>query len=549
MSALGEDHFCVLNDKVLISLPIGQRLYFKGKLQVNDILNGEIHVFGARFNSDSELPLEIYSPRGYSLIFIEADNCKTESKRLKLSNLGSKDKKIVEKFVKKQSSNSAIFVASKLDLAWTKAVEHKLRFSDSRKQRIALFGREEKWPSQVETIEKILDVSFVNPNEEGPKVRLLQLHSDWEVILQSTSLLSQNGDVPRIVVLGGKGVGKSTLLKFTANRLQQDTKRPVVWIDFDPGQAEYTLPGCVSATLVENPILGPNFTHLKSEKTLINFFLGNVNVSDVMHRYKKGVEFIIDYLRSHSEFCQLPWIVNTMGFNRGLGIALLKQTLKLVNPTNVIEIRSRFAKKNYECSIQSFCSQNFPRCNFMTFEAVPESLNTTQTGGQENWGIPEAYKLRDIVILSHLEQSSLMSSGLVCVPLSSIKLQILQFGTQIPLGKPELILSTSLVSLGKIEPNAKQILGNDLLIESLGFGVVFGYDQDQKLLYLKTNVSEETLENVNVLTCGSIQLPHGCFKHKEGNPYVQQKAQVETPLNVAWQRSSKPRLQEFQANK
>ena len=122
----------------------------------------------------------------------------------------------------------------------------------------------------------------------------------------------------------------------------------------------------------------------------------------------------------------MPWIVNTMGFNRGLGITLLKETLKLMTPTTVIEIRSRFAKKNYECSLSDFITRNLSSCNYMEFKAMPESLNV-QMGGQDNWGIPEAYKLRDIVTLSYLEKFRIMSSSFShSVPMDSINIQLLQ---------------------------------------------------------------------------------------------------------------------------
>ena len=47
---------------------------------------------------------------------------------------------------------------------------------------------------------------------------------------------------PRLVGVGGKGVGKSTMLRYIANRLIQ-LHGQILWIDLDPGQAEFTLPG------------------------------------------------------------------------------------------------------------------------------------------------------------------------------------------------------------------------------------------------------------------------------------------------------------------
>ncbi|KAJ8879927.1 hypothetical protein PR048_020548 [Dryococelus australis] len=65
------------------------------------------------------------------------------------------------------------------------------------------------------------------------------------------------------VVLGGKGVGKSTFLRYLANSCVSK-HGSVLWLDFDPGQAEFTVPGCMSAVLVKEPLLGPNFTHIST---------------------------------------------------------------------------------------------------------------------------------------------------------------------------------------------------------------------------------------------------------------------------------------------
>ena len=48
---------------------------------------------------------------------------------------------------------------------------------------------------------------------------------------------------PRLLVAGGKGVGKSTFLRFLVNRVLAEVGAPVLVVDLDPGQAEFTVPG------------------------------------------------------------------------------------------------------------------------------------------------------------------------------------------------------------------------------------------------------------------------------------------------------------------
>lgn len=81
------------------------------------------------------------------------------------------------------------------------------------------------------------------------------------------NLFSDEGS--RGIVCGGKGVGKSTFLRYCVNHLL--SQGPVLVIDLDPGQAEFTVAGSVSATVVTDPLLGPNFTHLKQPDVYVFF--------------------------------------------------------------------------------------------------------------------------------------------------------------------------------------------------------------------------------------------------------------------------------------
>lgn len=64
-----------------------------------------------------------------------------------------------------------------------------------------------------------------------------------------------------VVLCGGVNVGKSTLLRYLVNRSLEKWSEILV-LDFDPGQSEFTVMGCLSAILIKNPLLGPNFSHL-----------------------------------------------------------------------------------------------------------------------------------------------------------------------------------------------------------------------------------------------------------------------------------------------
>ena len=382
----------------------------------------------------------------------------------------------------------------------------------------------------------------------------------------------------KVFAVGGKGVGKSTLLKFLINRILA-TSAPLLWIDLDPGQAEFTLPGklfknlciqlflipssyvcsytysiigCISCTVVDKPLIGPNFTHLASvQAKSISYYVGSVSVSEVSKRYQDCVKDLVCGIMSDPELANLPWFVNSMGFSSGLGVHLLKTCAELINPTTVITIKSRFAKKNYETPMKKLISH----CqSFMEFDAVPESTDVKDMTAKDMWGIPEPYKLRDIVILSYLgmsfKSSSLTSVTPYAVPLDSLAIQTIHCKTS--LANLFAILNMSIVSLGHFDGKSKEkgveIIDNKIVVQSKGFGVVRGISIEERVLYVLTSLSQDELKNINCFTVGTVQVPNGVYmlghktkaKHNHGKPYLSRAPKENTPLNTSWQRSTKP---------
>lgn len=154
-------------NRILLSLPFETRLYLKGKVQIDAILSNEILIYGGTFGIESKFPLEVYSPRGYSLLYIEACKCAEKYVTANLSKFNKQDDTIIQN-VLNSSESCTVIVLSRLNTPWTGNVENMLKFSDSKRQKMALFGRE-KWrkDNQIvpEKVEEILDISFVAPIE------------------------------------------------------------------------------------------------------------------------------------------------------------------------------------------------------------------------------------------------------------------------------------------------------------------------------------------------------------------------------------------------
>ncbi|KAM3960290.1 polynucleotide 5'-hydroxyl-kinase NOL9 [Aphomia sociella] len=149
----------------------------------------------------------------------------------------------------------------------------------------------------------------------------------------------------RGIVCGGKGVGKSTYLRYSVNRLL--SQGPVLVIDLDPGQAEFTVAGNISATIVTEPLLGPNFTHLRKPERMLN--IGMINPMDNTRLYATAVSELIAYCSNNARFQTMPWIVNTMGMCNVMGLKFMLLTIIHTQPTYILQIDSKNAKKRFDC--------------------------------------------------------------------------------------------------------------------------------------------------------------------------------------------------------
>ncbi|CAH1393778.1 unnamed protein product [Nezara viridula] len=142
---------------------------------------------------------------------------------------------------------------------------------------------------------------------------------------------------PRVMICGGKGVGKSTSLQYLINRMFEKWSAVVV-IDFDIGQPEFSIPGCISVNLIQKPILGPYFNNFY--EPLRSIVIGHVNLDVCLTKYFAAVEELHKYCSLNQDILNFPWFINTMGYIKGFGLPLIAKTNFLFNPTHVLQINS-----------------------------------------------------------------------------------------------------------------------------------------------------------------------------------------------------------------
>ncbi len=580
-------------------------LYMKGKLRLSVLSGGDgasVRCFGydMRCGTAKEMDegdtarssYEIFSPRGYRYLTQEGKVCcrvsasdvfsllglsahaspgsksatldRKEIARLKrrLKGLGFQGEELEEVVSSVKSFRPAVAVLlSRMDAAdgenRTKMPgANLLPGTDLRSVmgRMSLFGRDATLPGKLSLpasfcpeSEKALDVNLFLGRSSVPGLRYLTAAPEWEQLLQ-TAERQREGGAARIMVVGGKGVGKSTLTKYLTNRLLSSSASvsSVLYVDVDPGQAEFTVPACLSVSVVKEPLLGPNFCHL-GQKKVASVFLGDVNVSNVRQRYLSALSYLANACKALADK-DTVWVINSMGFNQGLGLPLLKATVEHFSPTVIASIESGHPSKNYPPDFVSSLASVNDNCELLRFGAVPEDKGAVM-GAQDLWGMPQPWKLRDLVISAYFSSTTAVT---VTVDWRNVFVQCLV--RDLPVKNLLRAMNCGLVALcstkGTVQedkdvrrlPNGLRLLSHHWVGDCLGFGVVRGVDPVQKQLFVVTPLGLEELRGVDCLCLGSLVLPEAMRARWWGAALEAKRGESpRNPLAEAWQRSRKPR--------
>lgn len=149
--------------------------------------------------------------------------------------------------------------------------------------------------------------------------------------------LPPNSSFPRIITVGGKNTGKSTFNKCLVNSLLSGNASEVLYVDLDIGQPEFGVPQTLSAYLLKAPVIGKGFLKCHTMDPYYSLVYGHCNVALDVIGYAKCVKALFDRLNTDSDLTPIPWVVNTMGYVRGVGLDLMHFILTQLRPTKVLQ--------------------------------------------------------------------------------------------------------------------------------------------------------------------------------------------------------------------
>ncbi|CAH0695746.1 unnamed protein product [Spodoptera exigua] len=277
----------------------------------------------------------------------------------------------------------------------------------------------------------------------------------------------------RGIVCGGKGVGKSTFLRYFVNRML--IKGPVLVIDLDPGQAEFTVAGNISATVVTTPLLGPNYTHLKTPEIMLN--IGMINTMDNATRYAAAVTQILSHCHSNQAYSSMPWIVNTMGMCTQMGLNLLKKFEREVFFRNIEQSISDYSyilMQHTEGPDKHNTATSPKELRYLNFLAYFGELMNIHKGAQLLGIVPYEVSMSDVNVLTNVKVAN------------DAVLKVIN-------GKIVALCQLAIKDKGKVftlQDNALLCHGN---------GLVRGVDFEKRLLYIVTPIPADKLSAVDAL--------------------------------------------------
>lgn len=333
----------------------------------------------------------------------------------------------------------------------------------------------------------------------------------------------------RCVFVGAKGVGKSTLLRYTIHSLLHNG--PVAVIDGDTGQPEFSPPGLVTLTFVDTALLSPPHLHLASHdnesiRLITSRFFGYHTSQEDPPRYIQCISSLLDEYRSLLEDNPfLPLLINLDGWVKGLGLQVLQALLKdilhadhvlqiqgetkssvfdlkdTVHEPAVLHVLESFVKvdKTVQCSVPSSALRALRIITyFIQDTAFWDRVSFGQTGLSDDTFQISSYFCRLIPYAVSLAQLRINFAG------DNLARDIKSTTALCN------ALNGSIVALCGYH-NSQNDNGEDpTLPPCFGLGIVRAIDRYKQILYILTPVQEQVLQLVQQLILGRIVLPREC---------------------------------------
>ncbi|EMP25920.1 Polynucleotide 5'-hydroxyl-kinase NOL9 [Chelonia mydas] len=329
----------------------------------------------------------------------------------------------------------------------------------------------------------------------------------------------------------------------------------LVWLS--PGPPEEL---ALDAAEVKEVAQRPPFTHQRMPRKMV--YYGEASCDQDTERYIDTVKYVFNSYKK-----EVPLVINTMGWVKGVGLLLLIDMIRLLSPSHIVQISvedfkdmPRFTPEYINLAAGLHTKGKLQgKCKSMDVSGMEDwkqyegesGFQTSTTGhkllcvqpkfpGAGNAGEARVHSsiLRDVAMLGYLGQlqpletrSVLPLNSLVPyqVPFNAVALRVIH--TDVAPTHIMYSVNASWVGLCRIldevrcQTDGPVLLTQTPVCDCLGFGIIRGIDMERKLYHILTPVPPENLRLVNCLLLGNITVPDCVFTNQEcatGSRYGEQ---------------------------
>lgn len=341
--------FNALNSRQVLLVLKGE-LHFHGILDVT-LLTGNARIYG--YNLRTDCTVRTFSPRGQSFLSIEPISPQQQQQQ-------QHDTDAPQKCLNQPHTLDdvqALLATLQAEFLNTDILAALQAFDADQGDALLLLQPADRETAAFHMLDKYMRQTIF-PNNNAFNAHRPNYRSEFilrtQFYTRPKTRLSVNPQWPlgvataaasRTLVIGGKGVGKSTCVRYLVNAAVQRHAGALL-IDLDIGQPELFVPQCVSATFVREPLLGAGYMQARAPDRALLF--GELNVTVAPFRYYRCVMRLLRECAARPEWLAVPWIVNTMGYNRGFGLELMAAVLRVFAASDVVQIQSQRRLDNYE---------------------------------------------------------------------------------------------------------------------------------------------------------------------------------------------------------
>lgn len=527
-------HHCAQRDerqnRAVLIMQKDQTLCFRGKCSVT-CLYGRIEVMEFTID-EGQQPYPLFSPASHFPLTIKSlqnpddtRDDRTEASVILQQYLSAASRK---KLLKKVRSNTSIVLLEPMETPLT-------RFLSSFTELTELFS-----PPSCELMSAVLDTPLnglgvipLDNTVEGMKIS----KSCREAL--NTVVSACKGELEGsavILVCGARNAGKSTFIRLLINTLLNHTAS-VDYLEGDLGQTEFTPSGCLSLSIVKEPLLGPPFTHQLNPEHMI--YYGQSSCESDLDRY---LECLKSLWHRRSQSREAAIIINTMGWVKGFGFQLLVDMIRLFPVSHVVQLshsgvtqcpalspeflRTAQGYQTHppaQTALDEFTESHSPPRSYSLIMVQSEFQGAGRQGTSR---LQRTNELRELSLLGYLSQLQSSDAGPVRPLHSLTPYQVPHTAVALGVVHCDVVpthmfyaANASLVGLCCLSEKVSSRGGPVLLSQApicpcVGFGLLRGIDMARGLYFLLTPVDPSVLRKVNCLLLGAITLP-SCILTKQ----------------------------------